>query len=282
MKFSMTLVLIATTALATDWQNPLPCLPAGISFMGPAFNAQNNRLYCYIDNGTTHADIVFYNLIGNQWIYAGLLPGDVNTLFDEEEPFVTYDGQHVFFARSTIAYQLYVADWDGTGFSNSRRLNDRINRADCRFPSLTQDGQKLYFVRLTGNGRKIFESTWDGSDWGEPVVLPPSVNGLDSQDRIDATISPDGNEIYFTGAGFNWNWLAHSTKVNGVWQQWQYCDSNINQWGKVIIGDALTFAPYSTQELYFIRVGEGSLHALRSPVRVEPTSVGNIKAIYAR
>jgi Tol biopolymer transport system component len=282
MKIAVILLLTPAFLLASQWQPPLPCQPSGISFNGPSFNASNNRIYCYIFNGSNHADIAMYDFIGSQWVYAGLLPGDVNTVFDDEEPFITYDGQHIYFQRSAFAYQLYVADWDGSGFTNATRLNDRINKGDTRYPSLTQDGQKLYFDRITPNGRKIFESTWEGDDWGEPVLLPVAVNGTDSQDRIDVTISPDGNEIYFTGAGTNSNWLAFSRKVNGVWQPWQYCDSNINQSGEIILDEALTYAPYATQELLFRRDGVYSLHALRSPIAVEPATLSAIKALYAR
>ena len=96
------------------------------------------------------------------------------------------------------------------------------------------------------------------------------------------TVSPDGNELYFTGAGDHWLWLAFSQKVGGVWQQWQYCDSKINISGKTSSDEALTYSPYETQELYFGRTGEGTLHALRSPVAVEPASIGQIKAVYQR
>jgi hypothetical protein len=286
MKSTLIILFIAIGVLATQWQ-PASIIPPGtITITGPSFTGDNMRIYCSIYDSYYHSEIAFYDWSGSQWFYGGKVAGDVNTTQDEEQPFITYDNQKLFFEKSNFSpHHLWVATWNGIGFYNSVELNSSINSADCRFPTLTQDGLKLYFSRASGNGTKIFESLWNGVDWALPIILPPEINEGGGIDRSNVLISPDGDELYFTGAGASPSKLAFSQKIDGVWQQWQYCDSNINIPGCSISGVALTYAPYSTQELYFARnYSPGTLtwHALRSPVAVEPASLGQIKATYAK
>jgi hypothetical protein len=284
MKTIFIILFISVGVFPTQWQIPEPIQPYGLAITNPSFSGDNLRIYCGIYYSIYHDDIAYYDWSGTQWVYGGRLQGDVNTTEAEADPFITYDGQQLYYERSisgaTAPFHLWVGTWNGIGFDNSTELNSQINSADCRCPSITQDGSKLYFSRGTPNGFKIYESTWTGSDWGTPVMLPQEVNGNDSHNKNYVTISPDGNEIYFTGAGSYYLWIAYSRKIGGVWQQWEYCDLNINISGKTSSDEALTYAPYETQELYFGRTGEGTLHALRSPVSVEPASLGQIKATY--
>jgi Tol biopolymer transport system component len=281
MKSLYMMLFIVIVALATQWQQAALIPPGSIVIGGPSFTSDN--LIIYSDqwhDGYWGADICYYNWNGSAWVLGDWVQGDVNTTDQEEEPFITYDGQHLYFQRwGSYNPRLYVADWDGSEFVNSTQLNSLINTGDTRYPSLTQDGQKLYYSH-----GKIYEATWSGSDWVNPILLPPEVNEGGGNFRWNVTVSPDGNEIYFTGAGSWINRLAFSQKIGGVWQQWQYCDYNINlPSNSTISSPALTYAPYATQELYFARnnsPGTLTWHALRSPVSVEPASLGQIKAVY--
>jgi len=278
MKSILLTFIIFSISYSTEWQVPQPIQPGNLAINSPSFSGDNLRIYCGIYYSIYHGDIAYYDWNGTQWVYVDRVPGDVNTTSEEFEPFITYDGQHLYFDRYDTNHVLYVADWNGSAFINSRALNANINQGDSRYPSLTQDMQYLYFAK----GLKIYVSEWNGLDWGIPTILPPSVNN-GGMYRYDVTISPDGNEIYFTGTQPHSNWIAFSRKVGGVWQQWQYCDSNINIPGCTLGSEALTYAPYETQELYFARnFSPGTLtwHALRSPVAVEPASLGQIKANY--
>jgi hypothetical protein len=281
MKTICIIIISYTITFATQWNNP-ECL--GINIGGTSFTADNQIAYCSVYDPYYASNIAYYHWDGSQWIYMDQIQGDVNTTHQESQPFITYDGQYLFYDRSVGStlppYHIWVATWNGSGFYNSVELNPLINSGDCREPSLTQDGLKLYFTRSS----KIYESVWNGSDWGSPIILPDSVNEPGFS-RDNVTISPDGNEIYFTGAYDYYMWLAFSQKISGVWQQWQYCDSNINTPNCQINSPALTYAPYGSQELYFNRNNSPSIltwHALRSPVSVEPASLGQIKATYQR
>ena len=226
-------------------------------------------------------DICYYIWNGSAWVWVDWIQGNVNTTEEEEEPFITFDGQNLYFDRwDSYHHDLYVADWNGSGFINSRLLNSNITNGNSRCSSITQDMQYLYFTK----DYKIYVSVWNGNDWGAPTLLPASVNEGGGMFRWNVTITPDGNEIYFTGAGSYVNRLAFSKKIAGVWQQWQYCDYNINPPGSTdpVSCPAFTYSDYSSQYLYFERDVPGIHHfrSLRSPVSVQPTSLGAIKAYF--
>jgi len=80
-------------------------------------------------------------------------------------------------------------------------LNNLIN-TDGReyFPTITADGNKLFFTRhILGENKlvneDIFVSTWTGTDWGEPQGL---ANINTANNEAAATISPDGRRLYLT------------------------------------------------------------------------------------
>ncbi len=278
----LAMLLLFLCAFSTQWQ-PASLIPPGdLVIGGPSFTNDNLRIYGdQWHDGYWAGDICYFDWNGSAWVFGGWVPGDVNTTMYDDEPFINYDGQHLYFTRWLYDGQtIYVADWDGSQFVNSRPLGPQINNGDNRYPSVTQDGMKLYYTGGSGSYFKIFESTWNGSDWNVGILMPDAVNS--SGNRFDVTITPDGNEIYFTGGPYP-SKLAFSRKIGSIWQQWQYCDSNINIPGCTVSGEALTYAPYGTQELYFARnFSPGTLtwHALRSPVSVEPASLGQIKANY--
>jgi hypothetical protein len=283
MKYMMLMVLFLTLpTFATQWQPPEPATGLA-NITGLNLNSDGTIMYCTKwHDGFWGGDICYYFWNGTQWVWGDWVQGNVNSSYtDEEEPFITYDGQHLYFSRYGLMYgytfTLCVADWDGSQFVNSRPLNSDINQGNSRFPSLTQDMQHLYYA----NGLKIYVSDWNGSDWGVPTILPREVNqsGLA---RMHVTITPDGNEIYFTGGMPQVMWLAFSQKINGVWQQWQYCDYNINPTSSTHIDyPAFTYSDYADQYLYFYKnIPPGYYHSLRSPVSVEPASLGQIKSLY--
>lgn len=279
------LLIILGSIFATQWQ--IPEQVYGLDINGLNLNANNTIMYgAKWHDGYWQGDICYYIWSGSAWVFGDWVQGDVNTTHYDDEPFITYNGQHLYFQRWDVGVNpvLYISDWDGSGFTNSRPLGPQINNGDNRFPSLTQDGMKLYYTGGSGSYFKIFESTWNGTDWNAGVLMTNEVNS--SGNRYNVTIAPDGNEIYFTGTyTLSQYWLAYSRKVSGVWQQWQYCDNNINPYmGVQISAPAFTYSSYSNQYLYFEKnVGDPHHYrSLRSPVSVEPASLGQIKANYAR
>jgi hypothetical protein len=280
MKSTFIILMFITVGYATQWQPAEPLY--GIDIGDFNLNSDNNVLYGdKWHDGYWMGDIGYYTWNGVSWVWEDWVQGDVNSTEYDIEPFITYDGQHLYFERwGSYNPRLYVADWNGSAFVNSRQLNSNINQGNSRFPSITQDMNYLYFTKSGW----IYVSEWNGLDWGVPIILPVEVNGGGGLSRNYVTITPDGNEIYFTGAGSYTNRLAFSHKTGGVWQQWQYCDYNINPPSDpTIASPAFTYSVYATQYMYFARdIAPYVYRSLRSPVSVEPASIGQIKANYAR
>ena len=56
--------------------------------MGACFNYNNTIMYCHNNHGYYGLDIYMYQWNGSGWSDFGWLPGDVNTIEDELEPFI--------------------------------------------------------------------------------------------------------------------------------------------------------------------------------------------------
>ena len=65
-------------------------------------------------------------------------------------------------------------------------------------------------------GYDIWVTTWNGSDWGEPVNIE-AVNS----DQTDGWpyVAPDESEIWFTRQHSGAPSIWRSVKVNGTWQE---------------------------------------------------------------
>ena len=114
-------------------------------------------------------------------------------------------------------------------------------------PTITPDGNTIYFARFAGSGDKrvlgtttdIFVTNrirqsgeWPGTkgDWSVPERLPDTVNG-DSIDQ-EPRITPDGKTLYFMsrragGRGGADIYVAQK-QANGEWGKAQNLGSNIN------------------------------------------------------
>ena len=114
-------------------------------------------------------------------------------------------------------------------------------------PTITPDGNTIYFARFAGSGdKRVLGTTTDifvthrirqsgewpgtGADWTPPERLPDTVNS-DSIDQ-EPRITPDGKTLYFMsrrsgsrgGADI---WVAHK-QPNGQWAQAQNLGPNVN------------------------------------------------------
>jgi len=156
-------------------------------------------------------------------------------------------------------------------------LNKNIN-TDGReyFPTITADGDKLFFTRhITGENKMvnedIFYSLWLDKDWGEPHGLP-NVNTPNNE--AAATISPDGRRLYLTICESYENigscdiWVSY--KVGDEWSKPKNIGQPINSIAKetqpCISGDG--------RSLYFCskrKGGEGGLDIWVSELKKDGT-----------
>ena len=111
-------------------------------------------------------------------------------------------------------------------------------------PTITPDGNTIYFARFAGNGDKRVRGTttdifvthrirqsgeWPGTgaDWTPPERLPDTVNG-DSIDQ-EPRITPDGKTLYFMSrrSGNPDIWVTHK-QPTGEWTPAQPLPSSVN------------------------------------------------------
>src|SRR4029077_15758204 len=114
-------------------------------------------------------------------------------------------------------------------------------------PTITPDGNTIYFARFAGSGdKRVLGTTTDivvphrirqsaewpgpGADWTPPERLPDTVNS-DSIDQ-EPRITPDGKTLYFMsrrsgGRGGADIWVTHK-QAKGEWSQAQNLGPNVN------------------------------------------------------
>ena len=128
----------------------------------------------------------------------------VNSPFNDYDPFVSRDGQRLFFSSNRHSggseedYDLYVAVREADGsWGPPQRLpfNTTANEWE---PALSADGLSLYFSSNRGGGvggYDLWVSHFREGRWQEPVNLGPDINT--SADELDPAVSEDGTEMLF-------------------------------------------------------------------------------------
>ncbi len=131
--------------------------------------------------------------------------------YDDADPAFSPDGQQLFFtSRRPLSgsserrsdWDLWVVERSGTGWSEPKHLEDRINTDRLEvYPSLTASGT-LYFSsgREGGMGRNdIYRSSKVDGQYTEPENLGEAINSKYSEG--DIFIAPDESYIIFVGSG---------------------------------------------------------------------------------
>ncbi len=191
-------------------------------------------------------------------------------------PSLSYDGNTLYFTgyidNVTIGEDIfYSTRLGGTNWSEPKNIGTPINTDTYEgFPSISADGNSLYFIRVNENHPvdknseescfNIFVShkTADGL-WGEPSMLPPPINNgcsrdpkimADNQTMIISSIQPNGKgkyDLYQThklGGHEKWSDLVPMDFVNSVENDQSPCMS--------ASGDILYF--YSNKDIYSVAI----------------------------
>jgi len=72
---------------------------------------------------------------------------EINTGREEWCPFISADGQYLYFAREHINNDLYVCHQTDSGWSDPQKLPFCIERVDERNPTLNTTNDTLYFIQ---------------------------------------------------------------------------------------------------------------------------------------
>jgi photosystem II stability/assembly factor-like uncharacterized protein len=169
---------------------------------------------------------VIPNTYNGGWGYPRCV--DVSNYDAECYPWISGNGKYLLFGsinfngpprpghHGTENWDLYISEWDSIGqrWGEERNMGSLINTsAQERRPSCTWNCDTLYFSRYDNDNKDdIYMSTFDGSDWTTPVILPLPVNTNYNEEH--PAISPDSKRLYFTsdrpgGHGGSDIWVAH-------------------------------------------------------------------------
>ncbi len=126
-----------------------------------------------------------------------LFKGDANTWMHEGTATFSRDGDKMFFTRNnyyrgkkrkdsenTIRLKVFTADREGEKWSEVRELPFNNDQYSVGHPTLSPDGNSLYFVSDMPGGygeEDIYVVTKSGDSWSDPENLGPEINSEGSE-----------------------------------------------------------------------------------------------------
>lgn len=156
----------------------------------------------------------------NVWTIAKSMPPNINTLWNEGAPTISGDGKTIIFVACTDPSGInYGADRTGKGSCDlfiTQKINGRwstptnlpgaVNTSNWETqPSLSADGQTLYFIRAVrskdsrANSDIYVSHLLENGRWSDAERLPSTINTSSNEESVQ--IHPDGKTLYFASRG---------------------------------------------------------------------------------
>jgi len=126
----------------------------------------------------------------------------ISTRADELHPWLTANGQELYFSRKTKdGWRVYVAKRQtvtGGGGFRQPRLVEELS-ADFHHATLAPDGKTMYLQGALKNDRwGLFRSTLSGASWSQPEPLDDLNDPAGPTGDRSPCLSRDGQWLYFT------------------------------------------------------------------------------------
>ena len=199
----------------------------------------------------------------------------INTPFRDYAPVTSADGlMMVFTSRRPVTEReinkkkpsmenIYVSYYDPKKkkWGEAKRLSESINQQGRHNSAiaLSNDGQKMLLYRDDENGNgDIWESHLEGENWSVPNKLPEPINSNKDLES-SASISPDGNTIYFVSnrkgsIGGRDIWMCRQDE-NGKWGSVENLGKDVNS----IEDEEGVFIHPDGKTIYFSSKGHNSI-----------------------
>lgn len=111
------------------------------------------------------------------------------------------DGKKANYAKGVARLKIYASHKEGNTWSPAIELPFNENESDAAHPSVSVDGDRLYFAsnRAGGyGGMDIYVCERMGDTWGKPVNLGPKINT--AKNEVFPFVHPDGT-LFFSSDG---------------------------------------------------------------------------------
>ncbi len=196
------------------WSLPVPVSSVNIyDSLGwfidaPTYNHDATIIYFSMleDNKDASFDIYYTKKVNGIWSSPVKMKAPINGPADETDPFVSFDGKFLYFARrfedkefeDYECYQIYVSEKTDTAWSKAKALPDPINAGCDRAPRMAPDNKTLYFMSVRGDKKTgidlYYAKKITKNAWLTPVPVD-TVNN--SQDEAYPSIPLSGEYLYY-------------------------------------------------------------------------------------
>jgi hypothetical protein len=207
--------------------------------MDAAFTADGTTLYFTKSHAGQRLGVIVVSQFQNgRWSEPRVAP--FSGRFTDYDPFITPDGQHIFFASNRPLsgsakkdFDVWVVDKTPQGWGGPRNVGEPINTSrDEFYPTVAADGT-LYFSATRPEGRggsDIYRAASRDGRYATPENLGAGVNSAATE--VDSYVSPDQSFVVFAGFGrpddLGNGDLYISEQVNGVWSPARHLGAGIN------------------------------------------------------
>lgn len=283
-----------TNALAQTERITLTNLNSEFVEYAPSISADGTKM---VFQSNRNGDYLLYESFKDnkgEWSKPSLLQGKINDYGDSTDliggPSLSYDGNFIYFFASYDSgiglEDIYYSEREGDLWGTPQNIGEPVNSEEYEgFPSISSDGNSLYFMRLNKNlERKVscytlMVSHKDASgNWQEPYELPEKINqGCEKFPKI----MPDNETFVFSSIREN--------TLEGSFDLFQVRHLGNNEWTDPLwLNYANTpnhdyFATVSSvaENIYLNTKGEGDydLYSYFIPEHLRPKKVINVKGI---
>lgn len=199
----------AVPGASGEWSEPMNLAivnsPGGEK--GPCISPDGKRLYFSRDghpeNYPGWFNIWYSDWDGKNWGAPKNLGPEVNQ-GGAADPSITGDGKLMYFLsnrpRGYGAVDIWYSEWDGTRWGSPKNAGPEINTSAGEWtPTVSSDGNTLYFMARRREGNISFEDLWVARRlngvWQKPSILSSEINTAAVETCPWLTL--DGKEFYF-------------------------------------------------------------------------------------
>jgi WD40-like Beta Propeller Repeat len=173
---------------------------------------------------------------GDGWGAPVLLPETVNRFDSTFSPAIAADGSLYFMAATGPGghFQLYCSQFRHGRYRTPELLPFSAGQYGGVDPAVAPDQSFIVFASnrppAPAHQSYVFIAFRTGGRWGEPIPLPPSVNGLGHS--IELRLGPDGHTLYLTSDHVvppDYP-KTHPSSLTGLQQMQSWNDGEDNIW----------------------------------------------------